>query len=167
MVQTLEPKIVKLLNEFFTQTQQCAKAIRLKQPQPYGGYQDCDILVLGRGKYNLAIECKSVLEPSNQKIYFKSYFTTDKQGRHQIPRMTEFCSLTGLTGILVVELRSGVKNSWHEVYFVPWRVVNALFVNGVGGITYDEVRKWPRFERTKGTVNLDECLTAIRYDIDE
>ena len=168
MKQTFEPKLTKLLNEFFTATQQPAKALRLKQPQPYGSYQDCDILVLSAlAHYRLAIECKSVLEPTQSQIYFSSHFTTDAKGVHQITRMTDFCSESGQRGILAVELRSGKKWSASEVHFVPWRVVRRLYAEGAKGLSYEVVREWPKFTKVNGIPNLDSCLDGLKYSIDE
>jgi hypothetical protein len=168
MKQTFEPKLTKLLSGFFAATEQHARVIRLKQPQPFGSYQDCDILVLSAlAQYRLAIECKSVLEPAQSQIYFSSHFTIDKKGTHQITRMTDFCSESGMRGILAVELRSGKKWSPSEVHFVPWRIVRRLYVEGEKGLSYEEVRVWPTFCKVKGVPNLDDCLSGLQYSIDE
>jgi len=179
--QNFEAQLVSLLNEYFNNTKQdakavhpdpplnnCAKAIRLRQPQPYGGYQDADILVLSPlQRYRLAIECKSVLEPTQKTIYFKSHFTIDKKGQHQVTRMTDFCAKTGMCGILAVKLRSGVKGAKGEIRFVPWRVVNRLFEDGEKSISYETVRKWPEFKKVSGVYNLEECLDSLQFSLDE
>jgi hypothetical protein len=164
-----EPKLVKLLKEFFTDTQQHAGVIRLKQPQPFGSYQECDILVLSSSaQYRLAIECKSVLlHPDDKTLYFSSNFTTDAKGAHQVSRMTDFCGITGLMGVLAVELRAGGKGHAFQTHLVPWRVVNRLFVMGEKGIPYETIKEWPQFKRVGGVMNLDECLDGIRYSLDE
>ena len=168
MTQTFEPKIVKLLSQFFTATEQHAKVVRLKQPQPFGGYQPCDVIVLSAlAHYRLAIECKSVLEPAQSQIYFSSHFTTDAKGVHQITRMTDFCSESGQRGILAVELRSGKKWSPSEVHFVPWRIVRRLYVEGEKGLSYEEVREWPQFCKVNGIPNLDSCIEGLKYSLDE
>jgi hypothetical protein len=166
--QTLEPKLVRQINEFFTATEQHACAIRLRQPSPFGSYQPCDVLVLSSlSQYRLAIECKSVLEPAADKLYFSSHFTTDAKGVHQITRITGFCGESGMRGILAVELRNGVKGAKSAVHFVPWRVVYRTYNDGEKGIQYETVREWPQFRRVRGVLNLDSCLEELQYSLDE
>lgn len=163
--QTFEPKIANQINDFFTATEQLGKAIRLRQAH-FGEYQDVDILVLSsQSRYRMAIECKSVLEPSSDKIYFSSHFTIDKQKEHQVSRITKFCVDSGLYGVLAVELRSGVSRRANEVHLIPWRIINKLFLDGEKGISYDIVREWPRFKRVNGVMNLDQCIEEMRYTI--
>jgi hypothetical protein len=159
MKQRFEPKLVKQLNEFFDVTKTKAIAYRLRPQQGSYGYQNIDILVDGE-EYYLGIECKSVLVPSQNKIYFRSHFTTDSKGIHQVTRINDFLSKSGRKGICAIELRDDTnrKIAKTDVRFMPWREVAKIYESGAKAIEYEEVRAWPQYMKVKGVFNLDACL---------
>jgi len=58
------------------------------------------------------IECKSIsMDKGAGALYFSQHFTTDKQGIHQIERISEFLLKSGRRGYLAVKLRMGVGKS--------------------------------------------------------
>lgn len=121
-----ERALVQSFNYFFKKNNINGIAHRIKQHR--FTHQFLDILVDSLNPdYYLGIECKSISVEKNAKaLYFSQHFTVDKNGIHQISRISDFLKLSGRTGFLAVELRMGIGHN-REAYIVPWTVLDTLY----------------------------------------
>ncbi len=114
-----------------------------------------DVLVDSRpNEFYLALECKSIDTSSVNQIYFKKHFTW-KAGVCQIARESDWLSLSGRNGFLVVELRGG-RGERFRCFFVPWRVVYNNFNAGYPGIVAEVVCSCPCCVKSGGKYTFDD-----------
>ena len=99
-----ERELVEELNAYFEYEGIQAYAYRQKQGRGYS--QNCDITVDSlHHAYYLAIEVKSMR--GKRPLNFKSDFSVDKHGTHQLDRETEFADKTGRYAIVYLVCRMG------------------------------------------------------------
>lgn len=157
----LENKIVRAWNSFFERNGIDAVAYRVKQHKYTS--QIVDILVDSRlRKYYLAIEAKSISVARGQKsIYFTQHFSVDRDGRHQIERISEFLSRSGRRGFLAVELRMG-RGKHNELFIIKWRDIQKRYEEGKG-FRVDEIMRYPKFGKVSGEYEIsDDVIRALR-----
>jgi hypothetical protein len=95
-----ERQLVKSFNTYFKGNGIKGIAFRLKQHRFTHQYLDVIVDSL-HPDYYLGIECKSISTDKGAKaLYFTQHFTTDKQGSHQVDRMSEYLRLSGRKGFL-------------------------------------------------------------------
>jgi hypothetical protein len=149
-----ERQLVKSFNIFFKENGIKGIAFRLKQHR--FTHQFLDVIVDSlHPDYYLGIECKSISTGKGAKtLYFTQHFTTDKQGAHQVDRMSDYLRLSGRKGFLAVELRQGVGKG-RVAFAIPWNVVSGRFEDGGKGFKVDEIREFPEIERVGGLYRID------------
>jgi len=149
-----ERHLVKSFNIFFQENGIKGIAFRLKQHR--FTHQFLDVIVDSlHPDYYLGIECKSISTDKGAKVlYFTQHFTTDKQGAHQVDRMSDYLRLSGRKGFLAVELRQGVGKG-RVAFAIPWNVVSERFEDGGKGFKVDEIREFPEIERVGGLYMID------------
>ena len=141
-----ERQLVRSFNTYFKENRIKGIAFRLKQHRFSHQYLDVIVDSL-HPDYYLGIECKSIsTDKGAQVLYFTQHFTTDKQGSHQVDRMSEYLRLSGRKGFLAVELRQGVGKA-RAAFAIPWKVVADRFEAGKSGFKVAEIRKFPAIER--------------------
>lgn len=111
---------------------------RLKQSR--FSYQFIDLLLDSRLYKSLAVECKSVKYIKGKKIYFSSNFTIDKDGIHQITRISDFIYISGRQGWLLIEKRKG-RGHKNISYALPWVYVEKAFERGDAGLSWGFIRR--------------------------
>lgn len=155
-----ERQLVKSFNSYFKEKGIKGIAFRLKQHRFTHQYIDVIVDSL-HPDYYLGIECKSISTDKGTKVlYFTQHFTTDKQGVHQVDRMSEYLRLSGRKGFLAVELRQGAGRR-RTAFAIPWRVVAERFEANKSGFKVDEIRKFPEIERN-GSFYLIETSKWVR-----
>jgi len=113
-----EITLVKSFNTSFTESGTLAISYRLKQSRFASQWLDILVDSASPDLY-LGIECKSIsVDKGASALYFKQYFTVEKQGRHQIDRISEFLLKSGRKGFLAVELRMGGGHT-RQAFLVP------------------------------------------------
>ncbi|MDF1557289.1 MAG: hypothetical protein P1P80_03800 [ANME-2 cluster archaeon] len=141
-----ERQLVKSFNIFFHENGIKGIAFRLKQHRFTHQYLDIVVDSL-HPDYYLGIECKSISTDKGAKaLYFTQHFTIDKQGAHQVDRMSDYLRLSGRKGFLAVELRQGVGKG-RVAFAIPWKVVAERFEADEKGFRVDEIREFPEIER--------------------
>ena len=121
-----EREIVNCLNRFFKTRHMQGFAYRARQQKPAG--RTIGILVDSLNpKYNLAIECKSIID---KKLYFSQHFPAVKNNLHQVDAVAEFLAATGRAGYLALEFRQEPGTS--EAFLLPWPVVVSHFRENKG-----------------------------------
>ena len=113
--------------------------------------QDLDVLIdSDDSQYYMGCECKSKQidvskadkenNESEAKLYFSQAFSTDKDGVHQIEKVTKFLHKTGRKGVLVIAYRRGRGRKVHY-YALDWNKVVELFEDDeFSGIPRDVVK---------------------------
>lgn len=149
-----ERHLVKSFNTFFQEKDIKGISFRLKQHR--FTHQFLDVIVDSlHPDYYLGIECKSIsTDKGARALYFTQHFTTDKQGSHQVERMSDFLRLSGRKGFLAVELRQGVGKG-RVAFAIPWNVVVDRFEAGERGFKVDEIRAFPEIERVGGLYRIE------------
>ena len=140
-----ERRLVNQLNENKKEKTQY-HAYRRKQHR--FSSQDIDLLVdSDNSQYYLGIECKSKQidykkdATSEAKLYFSQSFNENKDGKHQIPRITEFLKKTGRHGYLAIAYRRGRGKKVLE-YALDWMYVQKLYEQDKSGIPKELVEKY-------------------------
>jgi hypothetical protein len=88
-------------------------------------------------------------------LYFTQHFTTDKNGVHQIDRISDFLLKSGRTGFLAVELRMGVGRT-REAYMIPWTELYRRYNDeDTAKVTVEEIQAYPRIERESNKYLID------------
>jgi len=147
-----ESSLAKSFNEFFSENNIRGICHRLKQSR--FATQIVDLLVDSLDPdYYLAIECKSIDATNTNALYFSQHFTVDKDGIHQVTRISDFLYRSGRRGFLAVELRLGSGRK-KNAYMVPWRRVIDRFDCGVG-FTVDEIQECSVIQRQRGSYVID------------
>lgn len=154
---TLERELVKSFNIFFEENKIKGIAYRIKQHKFSG--QFLDILVDSLDpNYYLGIECKSIsTEKGAASLYFSQHFSRDKNGEHQIERISKFLERSGRKGLLVVELREGTGKP-RQAHAIKWKAIEERFYNNKPGFKVEEIKQFPKLLRTKGHYHIDELL---------
>jgi hypothetical protein len=149
-----ERQLVKSFNTYFKENGIKGIAFRLKQHRFTHQYLDVIVDSL-HPDYYLGIECKSISTDKGAKaLYFTQHFTTDKQGSHQVDRMSEYLRLSGRKGFLAVELRQGAGKG-RVAFAIPWKVVADRFESGANGFKVEEIREFPEIERTGSLYSIE------------
>jgi hypothetical protein len=98
------------------------------------------------------------------KEHFKSHFTTDKKGIHQVDRISEFLEKSGSRGFLAVELRMGGGHS-RQAYLVPWAVVQKQYQEAIK-IPVELIKRHIQLQRRGKTYNIKHLYTPLKREID-
>ncbi|MCL7413945.1 MAG: hypothetical protein M8353_10090 [ANME-2 cluster archaeon] len=149
-----ERHLVKSFNIYFEENGIKGIAFRLKQHR--FTHQFLDVIVDSlHPDYYLGIECKSIATDKGAKtLYFTQHFTTDKEGAHQVDRMSDYLRLSGRKGFLAVELRQGAGTG-RAAFAIPWKVVTDRFESGEPGLKVDEIREFPEIQRSRGLYRIE------------
>lgn len=147
--------LVQSFNSFFEDNKFKGISYRLKQHRFTPQFLDVLVDSLDPDYY-MGIECKSIsVDKGAKALYFTQHFTTDKNGAHQIERISDFLLRSGRTGFLAVELRMGVGKA-REAYMVPWTELCRKYnEEGTPKITVDEIREYPQIKREKNKYLID------------
>jgi hypothetical protein len=94
-----ERVLVNSFNSFFKEAGIHALSYRLKQHRFTAQFLDVLVDSINPDLY-LGVECKSIsVEKGACALYFSQHFTTDKNGKHQIVRISDYLQSTGRRGI--------------------------------------------------------------------
>ncbi|MDG6242888.1 MAG: hypothetical protein QCH31_00640 [Methanolobus sp.] len=150
-----ERVLVQSFNAFFEDKKLKGVAYRLKQHRFTAQFLDVLVDSLDPDYY-MGIECKSIsVDKGAKALYFTQHFTTDKNGVHQIERISDFLLRSGRTGFLAVELKMGVGHS-REAYMIPWTELCRRYKEeGTAKITVDEIRAYPNIGRERNRYQID------------
>lgn len=153
----LERELVKSFNIFFEENKIKAIAYRVKQHK--FSTQFLDILVDSLDPdYYLGIECKSIsVEKGANSLYFSQHFSINKNGEHQIKRISKFLEKSGRKGLLIAELREG-SGKPRQAYAIKWRVIEEIFKENKPGLKIEEIKQFPKVLRIKGRYCIDKSL---------
>ncbi|MDD3318026.1 MAG: hypothetical protein PHY07_11240, partial [Methanosarcina sp.] len=114
-----ERMLVNSFNTYIEEKGIRAISYRLKQHRFTPQFLDVLVDSLNPDLY-LGIECKSIsVDKGANALYFSQHFTVDKNGVHQIERISDYLNKSGRRGFLAVELRMGAGYS-REAYMIPW-----------------------------------------------
>ncbi|AEH61580.1 conserved hypothetical protein [Methanosalsum zhilinae DSM 4017] len=150
-----ERLLVQSFNLFFEKNNVKGIAYRIKQHR--FTHQYLDILVDSlHPDYYIGIECKSIsVKKGATALYFTQHFTTDKNGTHQIDRISDFLKRSGRTGYLAVELRMGAGRS-RKAYVIPWTQLSEKFISEDSvKLSISEIEDFPMIERNGGNYIID------------
>lgn len=151
-----ERELVKSFNTYFEESGIKGIAFRLKQHRFTHQYLDVIVDSL-HPDYYLGIECKSISTDKGVKaLYFTQHFTTDKQGLHQVERMSDYLRLSGRKGFLAVELRQGIGKA-RIAFAIPWKMVTDRFEAGESGFKVDEILEFPKIKRAGILYIIETC----------
>jgi hypothetical protein len=150
-----ERVLVQSFNKYFEEQNIRGIAHRLKQHRFTPQFLDVLVDSLNPDYY-LGIECKSIsVDKGAKALYFTQHFTTDKNGAHQIDRISDFLRRSGRTGFLAIELKMGAGHS-REAYIIPWNVLNDRFhQDDMTKFTIGEIQEFCRMERTGNKYVID------------
>ncbi len=150
-----ERVLVHSFNDYFEETGIRGISHRLKQHRFTPQFLDVLVDSLNPDYY-LGIECKSIsVDKGAKALYFTQHFTTDKNGSHQITRISDFLHRSGRTGFLAVELKMGVGRS-REAYIIPWTELHERFNDeSTNKITIENIQEFPRIERNGSKYKID------------
>ncbi len=150
-----ERVLVRSFNTFFEEHKMKGVAYRLKQHRFTSQFLDVLVDSLDPDHY-MGIECKSIsVDKGAKALYFTQHFTTDKNGIHQIERISDFLLQSGRTGFLAVELKMGVGRA-REAYMIPWtELCHKYRDEGTAKITVEEIREYPEIERESNRYLID------------
>ncbi|ODV50038.1 hypothetical protein C7960_1507 [Methanohalophilus euhalobius] len=141
-----ERKLVQSFNDYFENCNIKAIAHRIKQHRFTPQFLDVMVDSLNPDYY-LGIECKSIsTEKGANALYFSQHFTIDKNGAHQVIRISEYLRRSGRAGFLVVELRQGSGKS-RQAYIIPWKDIEEKYESGELKYTIDEIKLYSKLER--------------------
>ncbi|TGC10982.1 hypothetical protein [Methanolobus halotolerans] len=150
-----ERTLVQSFNIYFEESNLKGIAHRLKQHRFTPQFLDVLVDSLDPDYY-LGIECKSIsVDKGAKALYFTQHFTIDKNGSHQIDRISDFLIRSGRTGFLAIELKMGVGKS-REAYIIPWDVLRDRFhEDGRTKFTVNEIQEFCRIERKANKYIID------------
>ncbi len=142
-----ERVLVQSFNAYFEKTGIKGISHRLKQHRFTPQFLDVLVDSL-HPDYYLGIECKSIsVDKGANALYFTQHFTVDKNGVHQIVRISDYLKKSGRTGFLAVELRMGVGHA-RKAHIIPWIELERFYhTDGILKITVDNIQKYPEIER--------------------
>lgn len=150
-----ERVLVQSFNTYFEDNNSRGIAYRLKQHRFTSQFLDVLVDSLDPDYY-MGIECKSIsVDKGARALYFTQHFTTDKNGVHQIERISDFLLKSGRNGFLAVELKMGVGRS-REAYMIPWTELCRKYEEeSTLKITVEEIQQYPRIEREANRYRID------------
>jgi len=141
-----ERELVNSFNTYIKENGIRAISYRLKQHRFTPQFLDVLVDSLNPDLY-LGIECKSIsVEKGANALYFTQHFTVDKNGIHQIDRISEYLNRSGRRGFLAVELRLGPGHG-REAYMVPWNELKNKYLTHNLKLTLEEIRSFPEIKR--------------------
>ena len=141
-----ERELVNSFNSYIKENGIRAISYRLKQHRFTPQFLDVLVDSLNPDLY-LGIECKSIsVEKGANALYFTQHFTVDKNGIHQIDRISEYLNRSGRRGFLAVELRLGPGHG-REAYMVPWNELKNKYLTHNLKLTLEEIRSFPEIKR--------------------
>ncbi|AKB86059.1 hypothetical protein [Methanococcoides methylutens] len=145
-----ERELVHSFNTFFEENNVRGIAHRLKQHRFTPQFLDVLVDSLNPDYY-IGIECKSIsVEKGANALYFTQHFTVDKNGAHQIDRISDFLRRSGRTGFLAVELRMGTGCA-RKAHIIPWdELYNRFHDETSRKYTIEEIQTYPLIERKGG-----------------
>jgi hypothetical protein len=154
---TLERELVRSFNIFFEENKIKGIAYRIKQHK--FSTQFLDVLVDSLDPdYYLGIECKSIsIEKGAASLYFSQHFSRNKNGEHQIERISKFLEKSGRKGLLIAELREG-SGKPRQAHAIKWRVIEQSFKENKLGLRIEEIKRFPKLLRIKGRYHIDKSL---------
>ena len=133
-----EKDLTDALNAYFEY--ECIQAYAYRQKQGRGYSQNCDITVDSlHHAYYLAIEVKSMR--GKRPLNFKSDFSVDKYGVHQLDRETDFADRTGRYAIVVLYCRMGSGRA-NEVYVFDSHLLNERRKDGHASVLPKDFEKY-------------------------
>lgn len=133
-----ERALVNAYNRFFESDDNNFDGIAYRQKQSRFTSQLCDVTV--DSEYPClyqAIECKSIKEKKNNKLYFSQHFSESEQG-HQVERISDFIDRSGRAGYLALELKRG-RGRQRKAYLIKWPIVRDFYEDGKVGLRLDNL----------------------------
>lgn len=141
-----ERMLVNSLNAYIEENGIKAISYRLKQHRFTPQFLDVLVDSLNPDLY-MGIECKSIsVDKGANALYFSQHFTVDKNGIHQIERISDYLNRSGRRGFLAVELRLGPGHG-REAYIIPWKELEKEYLNQNLKLTLQEIRSFPEIRR--------------------
>ena len=141
-----ERMLVNSLNAYIEENGIKAISYRLKQHRFTPQFLDVLVDSLNPDLY-LGIECKSIsVDKGANALYFSQHFTVDKNGIHQIERISDYLNRSGRRGFLAIELRLGPGHG-REAYIIPWKELEKEYLNQNLKLTLQEIRSFPEIRR--------------------
>jgi len=141
-----ERMLVNSFNAYIEENGIRAISYRLKQHRFTPQFLDVLVDSLNPDLY-LGIECKSIsVEKGANALYFSQHFTVDKNGVHQVERISDYLKKSGRRGFLAVELRLGPGHG-REAYMVPWNELKKKYYTQNLKLTLEEIRSFPEIRR--------------------
>jgi len=138
--------LVNSLNAYIEENGLKAISYRLKQHRFTPQFLDVLVDYLNPDLY-MGIECKSIsVGKGANALYFSQHFTVDKNGIHQIERISDYLNRSGRRGFLAVELRLGPGHG-REAYIIPWKELEKEYLNQNLKLTLKEIRSFPEIKR--------------------
>lgn len=141
-----EHMLVNSFNAYIEENGIRAISYRLKQHRFTPQFLDVLVDSLNPDLY-LGIECKSIsVDKGANALYFSQHFTVDKNGIHQIERISKYLNRSGRRGFLAVELRLGPGHG-REAYMIPWNELEEKYFSHDLKLTLQEIRNFPEIKR--------------------
>lgn len=141
-----EHMLVNSFNAYIEENGIRAISYRLKQHRFTPQFLDVLVDSLNPDLY-LGIECKSIsVDKGANALYFSQHFTVDKNGLHQIERISNYLNKSGRRGFLAVELRMGPGHG-REAYMIPWNELAKKYFDKDLKLTLQEIRNFPEIKR--------------------
>lgn len=141
-----EHVLVNSFNLYIEENGIRAISYRLKQHRFTPQFLDVLVDSLNPDLY-LGIECKSIsVNKGANALYFSQHFTVDKNGIHQIERISDYLNKSGRRGFLAVELRMGPGHG-REAYMIPWNDLEEKYLAQDLKLTLQEIRSFPEIKR--------------------
>ncbi|AKB42709.1 MAG: hypothetical protein RBR63_00770 [Methanosarcina vacuolata] len=141
-----EHMLVNSFNAYIEENGIRAISYRLKQHRFTPQFLDVLVDSLNPDLY-LGIECKSIsVDKGANALYFSQHFTVDKNGLHQIERISNYLNKSGRRGFLAVELRLGPGHG-REAYMIPWNELAKKYFDKDLKLTLQEIRNFPEIKR--------------------
>jgi hypothetical protein len=141
-----ERMLVNSFNTYIEEKGIRAISYRLKQHRFTPQFLDVLVDSLNPDLY-LGIECKSIsVDKGANALYFSQHFTVDKNGVHQIERISDYLNKSGRRGFLAVELRMGAGYN-REAYMIPWDELEKEYLAQNLKLTLEEIRSFPEIKR--------------------
>jgi hypothetical protein len=141
-----EHMLVNSFNAYIEENGIRAISYRLKQHRFTPQFLDVLVDSLNPDLY-LGIECKSIsVDKGANALYFSQHFTVDKNGIHQIERISKYLNRSGRRGFLAVELRLGPGHG-REAYMIPWNELEKKYFSHDLKLTLQEIRNFPEIKR--------------------
>ncbi|WP_292390519.1 hypothetical protein [Methanosarcina sp. UBA5] len=149
-----EHVLVNSFNTYIEENGIRAISYRLKQHRFTPQFLDVLVDSLNPNLY-LGIECKSIsVDKGANALYFSQHFTVDKNGIHQIERISNYLNKSGRYGFLAVELRLGPGHG-REAYMIPWNELEKKYFSQDLKLTLQEIRSFPEIKREGKNYRVD------------